>query len=246
MFDREDISEKLMECMSAEYIKQNVKLSLENSETYAQKSLFVPTDDRITKNMKGVAVVPYITVMEDDDGRASVLVTNDMLDHYGLSAADMFDAAYKNLDEETVRIRSLTDVITSMTLEGIMGDGADKCIEPENLSGDIGDLYYVTNTSAYKGAMSIFANDTYKKIGKAMGEYYIIPSSVHEVLIVNCDSIEPGFISEIVKSVNGSGIVADNDILSNEVYKYDSKTESVVTLDASGERKRTQDTDLEI
>ena len=158
----------------------------------------------------------------------------------------MFDAAYKNLDKEDVRIRPLTDVIMSMTLEGIMGDGADRCIRPEDLTGDIGDLYYVTNRSAYKGAISIFADDTYKKIGEAMGEYYIIPSSVHEVLIVSCESVEPGFISDIVKSVNGSGIVADNDILSNEVYKYDSNAESIVTLDMSGERTRTKENDLEM
>lgn len=246
MFDIEEVSEKLLECMSADYIKQNVMISLENAEAYAAKSLFVPTDDRMTKNMNGVAVVPYIPVMEDDDGRASVLVTNEMLDHYDLSAADMLDAAYKNLDKEDVRIRPLTDVIMSMTLEGIMGDGADRCIRPEDLTGDIGDLYYVTNRSAYKGAISIFADDTYKKIGEAMGEYYIIPSSVHEVLIVSCESIEPGFISDMVKSVNGSGIVADNDILSNEVYKYDSNTESIVTLDMSGERNRTKENDLEM
>ena len=79
-----------------------------------------------------------------------------------------------------------------------------------------------------------------------MGEYYIIPSSVHEVLIVSCESVEPGFISDIVKSVNGSGIVADNDILSNEVYKYDSNAESIVTLDMSGERTRTKENDLEM
>ena len=32
MFDIEEVSEKLLECMSAEYIKQNVIISLESAE----------------------------------------------------------------------------------------------------------------------------------------------------------------------------------------------------------------------
>lgn len=244
MFNQDDINEKIMEVMNKEFILKNAHLAMESAESYKLKAGFVPTDDRLTKDMKGIAVVPYIPLMEDEDGRATALVTYDVLDQFGITKDEFFDAAYKNLDEDTARIRSLTDVIGSMTLEGIVGDGEEHCLEPEDLTAEVGDLYYVTNKSAFRGAMSIFSNDTHKKIGQAIGDYYIIPSSIHELLIVSCDVIEASFISDMVKSVNASGIVADKDILSDEVYKFDSAAGKIVTMELSEGMTRDADMDL--
>ena len=245
MFDREEVTEKFMECMSKEFILKNVRLTLENLEAYKPKSSYVPTDDRFTGNMKGVAVVPYLPIMEDSDGRATAVVTYDMLDNYEISVKDMFEAAYRNMDKEPVRIRALTDVIMSMTLEGIVGDGEARCFKPEELKRGVGELYYVTNSSAYKGAMCLFSKDTYKRIGEAIGEYYAIPSSIHEFLIVSSDGIEPGFIADMVKSVNASGIVAEHDILSDEVYKFDADSGNMVTVKLNAEKDAAQEADLE-
>lgn len=244
MFDREDVNEKVLS-MDKDYILNNVMLTMENIDGYLPKSSYVPTDNRFTKDMKGIAVTAYVPILEDDDGRAQAVVTYDLLDHFKIGVKELFDNAYNNLNKEPARIRSLTDVITSMTLEGIVGDGEANCIKPEELRGDIGDLYYVTNKPAYKGAISIFSNDTHKRIADAMGEYFVIPSSIHELLIVSCDSIEPDFIADMVKSVNASGIVADKDILCDEVFKFDSKSGSIVTVELSDGRDRGQEADIE-
>lgn len=244
MFNQDDINEKIMECMNKDYILKNTHLAMESAASYKLKANFVPTDDKLTKDMKGIAIVPYLPLMEDDDGRATALVTYDVLDQFGITKTELFEAAYKNLDEDSSRIRSLTDVIGSMTLEGIMGNGEDHCLEPEELTTDVGDLYYVTNKSAFRGAISIFSNDTHKRIGEAIGDYYIIPSSIHELLIVSCKNVEADFLSDIVKSVNASGIVADNDILSDEVYKFDSEAGKVVTVDLSEGKTRDVEEDL--
>ena len=243
MFDREDINEVILG-MNKEHLLSHVLPAMENINRYIPKSSLVPTDNRFTKNMKGIAVVTYLSLLEDDDQRATGIVTYDMLDHFGIGVKELYDNAYENLNADPARIRALTDVLMSASIEGIIGNGEDKCIKPENLRGDIGDLYYVTNKSAYRGAMSIFSNDAHKRIGEAIGDYYIIPSSIHELLIVSCDSVEASFISDIVKTVNASGIVSDNDILCDEVFKYDNDLEQVVTVELSDDRSINQETDL--
>lgn len=243
MFNKEDLNEVIMG-LDKDYILNNVQPAMENINSYKPKSSLVPTDNRFTKDMKGVAVIPYLPLMEDKDGRASAVITYDVLDHFGIGVQELYDNAYENLNAESSKIRALSDVLMNATLEGIIGDGEDYCIQPEELSNEPGDLYYVTNKSAFRGAMSIFSNDTYKRIGKAIGDYYIIPSSIHELLIVSAGSIEASFIADMVKSVNASGIVADKDILCDDIFKYDSDSKKVVTVELSEGRGMDQEADI--
>jgi hypothetical protein len=61
-------------------------------------------------------------------------------------------------------------------------------------------------------------------------EYYVLPSSVHEVLAVpvsQCDHVEG--LAYNVRAIN-AGIVSKDDYLSDNVFKYDAGLNDIVTV----------------
>ena len=55
------------------------------------------------------------------------------------------------------------------------------------------------------------------------GDYYVLPSSVHEVLIVpQSAGMDPEELTDMVNTVN-EGCVMQDEILSDHVYQYDAK-----------------------
>ena len=57
---------------------------------------------------------------------------------------------------------------------------------------------------------------------KIQNDYYIIPSSVHEVLILLADSIGKEELNQMIQEVNAT-VVESREILAEHCYKYDSK-----------------------
>lgn len=68
--------------------------------------------------------------------------------------------------------------------------------------------------------------------------FYILPSSVHEVLIVpKGTEMEPQELGKIVREVNRTE-VSRADVLSDRVYEYDREKEKICQVPESIERKR--------
>lgn len=80
-------------------------------------------------------------------------------------------------------------------------------------------MYTLTNKSYMFGAVALLYTDQYKALANLFdADLYVIPSSVHEVLIL--PAIEnPASIKQLIRNVNGSK-VSEEDFLSNELYVY--------------------------
>ena len=95
----------------------------------------------------------------------------------------------------------------------------------EELSGEFieeSPLYILSNQMGINGAVSLLYPEMpgiiYKKIRKP---YYLLPSSVHEFLIVpESELIRPGNLREIVSEVNMTQIQPE-ELLSDHVYYFD-------------------------
>ena len=80
------------------------------------------------------------------------------------------------------------------------------------------------------GASVLFYPGVQEKIAEAMGEgYTVLPSSVHEVLIVP-DSLSPGQmeLAEMVRSVN-KNVLDPKEVLSDNIYHYDRERKELST-----------------
>ena len=49
------------------------------------------------------------------------------------------------------------------------------------------------------------------------GDFYVLPSSVHELILIAVDDQDPQQLADLVRSANRS-VVRDNEILANDLY----------------------------
>lgn len=82
-------------------------------------------------------------------------------------------------------------------------------------------LYIVTNEQKLHGAISIFYNEFEKAHPLNEEDYYILPSSIHEVLILDTNEhFTREELSDMVKQVNETAYVSEIEYLSDSVYCY--------------------------
>ena len=156
------------------------------------------------RNILDLSVVYRVAIELDSNGVGSYIIKPEMLDTIDLKEEEMFEIVKNNHDFE---VKNISEII---------GDELGYIPEEEAFP-----LYVVTNIQKTFGAgvlVSDYLNDIYAKYGKVK----IIPSSIHEILILpeNFASItENAFLLDMVKCVNQTE-VTEEDILTTSVYEY--------------------------
>lgn len=243
MFERAEmpdegiIKDNIMTMMNKEGIMNNVMPIMVGSKNPDLKQ--VPTDSSRTAGMKDVTVVPVLLVNGPEGGAAKVVINTGIMEACGISRRELFGAAYKNLDSKPVVIRSMLDLERVFTEPGGF-DALDR-LSVDDFTDDEFQMYFVTNDSNFFGAMSIFGNDTVRKIGEKLGDYFIIPSSKHEMIIVKKNAeTEAEMVKDMIRQINDN-VVDEKDVLSYELYQYDAETGKVITCESGNEADRIRD-----
>lgn len=80
----------------------------------------------------------------------------------------------------------------------------------------------LTNEGRFFGASLILREDVMEGAWDRLGgDFFVLPSSVHEVLLVPCDSgFEPQELKGMVSAVNRCGVIRPEEYLSDSVYVY--------------------------
>ena len=95
---------------------------------------------------------------------------------------------------------------------------------------DFPHLFALTNSKAFLEHQSSCIRVSLGRQQKLGGAYYILPSSMHEVLLLAKDKdTDPSQLKEIVEEVNLTDAVS-TDFLSNHVYEYDSDEDTVTIV----------------
>ncbi|MCC8028516.1 MAG: DUF5688 family protein [Lachnospiraceae bacterium] len=183
------------------------------------------------RDMEDLSVVYRIVVGEIPDmGRASVVVTNEMLNRYGVTPEQLHQDALENAARsKPAMIRGMQDVISEMMPVDMPMPGAEPAVP----------FLVATNSDMFHGAGVIAYPDFMEQASKMVdGDFFILPSSVHEVLILKDG---PGMdykdLEEMVSEVNGT-MVSQEDKLSDHVYHYDAKEKVFERADKFAARSR--------
>ena len=85
-------------------------------------------------------------------------------------------------------------------------------------------MCFVTCENEY-GASALFYPEFLEQVAKRFrGKFFILPSSIHELILVPDYGEDVKGLKEIVSDVNdNSDAVTEEDFLSNSVYHYDAK-----------------------
>ena len=174
------------------------------------------------KEFCDLAVLYIVVLAKESDSSATVTVTNDLIASLDITTEELEEAAQANRNPEDYTASSLTELIKSMNLMSI----SDEDIEA--MSGSEIPMFVITNKHKNYGAAAILDAEVMANASKIMGgDFFILPSSVHELIIIPSDGHgSPSELRGMVQSVNTT--LAPNEVLSNEVYLYDSVQNKVV------------------
>lgn len=144
---------------------------------------------------------------------ATILIYNAHAKLWGVSEEELYEAASQN-----------TPNLCGYELKGIkqvLGEIMQGENVPEECA-DIIPLYVLTNRNRTDGAACILYRNLLKDFSDALGcGFYIIPSSIHEVLLFPAGSTDDrGELKEMIKEINDAQ-VPDEEILSYSLYYYD-------------------------
>lgn len=161
-----------------------------------------------------LAIVVFVLLEVSPYGTATVLVRKEYLEIWGLTEAQLFDEAKKNtpilLPYQFCPMRKL--------LREICPYAVDEGEEEEE------SLYVLSNKLRSFGAASMLYEGILEKVGQKLGEnYYILPSSIHEVIVVpESKSPVKQDLEEMVREINETQ-VEEEEVLSDRVYYFSRK-----------------------
>ena len=162
-----------------------------------------------------LVIVPTIIVNMGFDGTGSVQLTTKIVDEWGVDINTIISKALENV-EKVVTFKTMREILIEMVGE----EGA--FMFPEGEGGP--QQYVVTNASRVNGAAVILT------MGEKLHEmfpdgYYVLLSSLHEVLVVPAmhnNINEKASFDAMVKEVNETQ-VAPVDVLSDHAYYFGNK-----------------------
>ena len=158
-----------------------------------------------------LAVVFYILVSKDKSGITSITVRNSLMDMWGMDADILYHLAKKNTQRLfRGRVSSMMEVMAE-----IIGDSAD-AFEDSAFP-----MYVATNVFKINGACILLYDGVLKKFAEKIGgDFYILPSSVHEVIFIPANvDMNAKYLIQMVKEVNATQVAPD-EVLSDNVYIY--------------------------
>ena len=137
-----------------------------------------------------------------------VLIDNTLLDRYGITEAQLFHDAFENAQ------RTRPAVITGMS----------EALSLDPIDDDDEILFVATTPDGVHGAGVIAYPGFFDKAAKRLGgDFFVLPSSIHEVILVKDNgNLDAGGLSAVVRGVNSTE-VSPEEQLSDNAYHYDSR-----------------------
>jgi hypothetical protein len=165
-------------------------------------------------------IVKYLALDDEVMGRGFITVTPRFLEIWGVSEDTLFivaEDAFQNVND--YNIKSMTETLCE--LQGMEYDPTMELFAPT--------MDIVSNESKCNGAVVVINKNCQKELSKKYnGNFFIIPSSIHECIILPYDEenkrmmIESGMISEV-----NSTEVAPEEVLSDKLYYYDAEEDCI-------------------
>lgn len=215
-------------------VKGHLNLALVNTKANRKMLSGIPHME-----VEDLSAILRVEVPVPGGGTGSIKVTNELLEKWNVGKKEVFEAAMENME------RNAAPVL--MDMESIMEEIISETPASKNLLDHPGEeirspfetMYVLSNAGRNNGASAILSPDAMKKIGEIFPEgVYILPSSIHEVLIIPKENApSPKDLGEMVREVNRAA-VAREEVLSDRIYEYDKDHGKICQVPESIEKQR--------
>ena len=177
-----------------------------------------------------LSIVFQCIISLEETGVASILIHNVHMKLWGVAAEDLYAAAKENTGRLLpYEIKSMAEVLYEIR-------------EPENPgqaghdgygagSADSVPMYVLSNRNRVEGAACMLYPGLIRGFAeKAGNSLYIIPSSVHELLLIPTENPEEyAEIRSMIREINDTQ-VSEEEILSYSLYYYDREEGKIIML----------------
>ncbi len=211
--------------LSYDSVRENVVYKLINTEKNRELLEDIPHME-----FMDLSIVFQCIISLEETGVASILIHNVHMKLWGVAAEDLYAAAKENTGRLLpYEIKSMAEVLYEIR-------------EPENPgqaghdgygagSADSVPMYVLSNRNRVEGAACMLYPGLIRGFAeKAGNSLYIIPSSVHELLLLLAEDCgEAAGIRDMIREVNDTQ-VSDEEILSYSLYYYDREEGKIIML----------------
>lgn len=172
--------------------------------------------------VEDLAVIFYIVATQDASGTGTITIRNNIFDMWQITVEELYQISLDNTQRMfRGRVTSMMNVMTEIMAYEMDEEYANEFFDMM-ADGDI-PMFVATNTAKFNGAGVILYKDLLKTFAEKIGgDFYILPSSVHETLFIPADdAFDVDYLHQMVKEVNATE-VSPEEYLSDSVYRYNS------------------------
>ncbi len=152
-------------------------------------------------------------------------ITNTLIAKWNISIAELFKDALANMQAKSpAEIQSIFEVIT----------GKKEALDDdlENAAKAIGEPipYVLTNKDKFMGAAVVLYPGMLESCAEKMGgDYYLLPSSIHEFLLAPVSVMPPDEIQTMIRTINQTE-VAPEEVLADHAYLYSAAKKRLIIV----------------
>lgn len=188
---------------SEEYIREHIYYRLVSKERNEELLQEVP--HRLYLNL---AIIYYWVVYEGEEQIGSIMMTQVQMERMGWTEEELMRMAEKN----TPRLFPMS----ARRIEEIVGE---LMLQHQEFP-----MLVVSNDKGINGAACLVYPDMLEQLKQKMkGSFYILPSSIHELIVIPDNGTLPDRLCEMVYCINRTQLPQE-DILSDAVYYYSDGT----------------------
>ncbi|MDE7266112.1 MAG: hypothetical protein K2N89_01445 [Lachnospiraceae bacterium] len=216
VYNRNKVNRKLdmRYFLNYEHVKEQIVLKLINTEKNKELLSDIPHVEFLD-----LSIVFQVLISDENIGGASVMIHNAHAKLWGVDSKELYKCALKNTPKLLkYEIKGMNDVICEIM-------ETDRASAP--CCGEI-PMYVLSNSRRIEGAACMIYPQLIEDFATAVGgNLYIIPSSVHELLLLPACAVDNGEeLINIIKEVNETQLLTE-EILSDSLYVYDCKEKAI-------------------
>lgn len=168
------------------------------------------------RHVEDLALVYRFQLDKTDDTTTTVLVTDRLMKEYGITEEQLYEDTCRNMvEKDDMVIKPIYEMMAELAGIPVSEIPEEAMIVP---------LYVATNQARSYGAAVLGHPDFTETAAEMLGgDFFIFPSSVHELLLLPDDgTMELEYMEEMVKEINATK-VEPKERLSNTVYHFDAE-----------------------
>lgn len=187
-----------------------------------------------------LAMTYAYVVSSDELGEAKIGITRAIVQEYGYNLTELNKDALEN------SVKTYPAILSDMekVMEAMMGGSPS---EPPLLNDELKvdkdtQMLVLSNVNGLQGAATLFYPGVQEQIAKAIDDsYFVLPSSIHEVLIVPEKTGHTARdLENMVKEANATQ-VAPEEVLSDKVLRYDRDSKELSFANRDAREKGSQE-----